>query len=217
MKERLIIGIAGGSGSGKTTLAGNIAARFGSRISVLRHDDYYKSQRSLTQEERAKLNYDHPNAFDTELLIEHLDRLRAGESVDCPQYDYSVHDRSDRTRRVESTDVILLEGILIFENRELLRRLDMKIYVDTDADVRILRRIMRDVNERGRTLESVVTQYLTTVKPMHEAFVEPGKKNADIIIPEGGMNPVAYEIIINKIASYLSSAPIDKETSNAKV
>lgn len=204
MKERLIIGIAGGSGSGKTTLAKNIAARFGDRISVLRHDDYYKSQRSLSPEERARLNYDHPLAFDTDLLIEHLDLLRAGHGVDCPQYDYSIHDRSDVTRRVESTDVILLEGILIFENRELLSRLDMKIYVDTDADVRIVRRIMRDVTERGRTLESVVTQYLSTVKPMHEAFVEPCKKNADIIIPEGGMNPVAYEIIINKIASYLS-------------
>lgn len=204
MKPRIIIGIAGGSGSGKTTLARNIASRFGEKISILRHDDYYKSQRSLTIEERAKLNYDHPNAFDTALLIKHIDKLKSGEAVDCPIYDYSVHDRSDETRRVESTEVILLEGILIFENRELLSRLDMKIYVDTDADVRILRRIMRDVNKRGRTLDSVITQYLTTVKPMHDSFVEPCKKNADIIVPEGGKNRVAYEIIINKIATYLS-------------
>lgn len=203
MKPRIIIGIAGGSGSGKTTLAHNIASHFGEKISILRHDDYYKSQRGLSLEERSKLNYDHPYAFDTQLLIEHIDRLKGGEAVECPIYDYSMHDRSDVTRRVESTEVILLEGILIFENRELLSRLDMKIYVDTDADVRILRRILRDVNERGRTLDSVITQYLTTVKPMHDSFVEPCKKNADIIIPEGGMNPVAYEIIINKIASYL--------------
>lgn len=216
MKERLIIGIAGGSGSGKTTLAKNIAACFGNRISVLRHDDYYKSRSNLPYAERAKLNYDHPLAFDTELLIKHLDLLRSGQSVDCPQYDYSIHDRSNITRHVESTDVILLEGILIFENRELLKRLDMKIYVDTDADVRIVRRIQRDVNERGRTLESVISQYLNTVKPMHEAFVEPCKKSADIIIPEGGMNPVAYEVIINKIASHLSFVP-EKEEINAKI
>ena len=203
MKERIIIGIAGGSGSGKTTLAANIASHFGGRLSILRHDDYYKSQKSLTLEERAKLNYDHPFAFDTELLIKHIDALKAGEDIECPIYDYSMHDRSEKTRKVISTNVILLEGILIFENKELLSRLDMKIYVDTDADVRILRRILRDVNERGRTLDSVITQYLTTVKPMHDSFVEPCKKNADIIIPEGGMNPVAYEIIINKIATYL--------------
>ncbi len=209
MKPRIIIGIAGGSGSGKTTLAHNIASHFGEKISILRHDDYYKSQKALSLEERSKLNYDHPYAFDTQLLIEHIDRLKAGCAVECPIYDYSMHDRSDLTRRVESTDVILLEGILIFENRELLSRLDMKIYVDTDADVRILRRILRDVNERGRTLDSVITQYLTTVKPMHDSFVEPCKKNADIIIPEGGMNPVAYEIIINKIASYLGRAAED--------
>lgn len=207
MKERMIIGIAGGSGSGKTTLAANIAAHFGQQLSVLRHDDYYKSQKHIPPQERIHLNYDHPSAFDTELLIEHLDRLKAGEAVDCPIYDYAHHDRSDRVRHVESTDVIILEGILIFENTELLARLDMKIFVDTDADVRIIRRLMRDVKERGRSLDSVVEQYLSTVKPMHEAFVEPSKKNADIIIPEGGMNPVAYGMIINKISSYLSANP----------
>ncbi len=205
IKSRIVIGIAGGSGSGKTTLTENIASHFGDCISVLRHDDYYKTQKDLPLSERAKLNYDHPNAFDTELLIKHLDMLKAGEAVDCPIYDYSIHDRSDNTRRVISTDVILLEGILIFENREVLERLDMKIFVDTDADVRIVRRILRDVNERGRTLDSVISQYLNTVKPMHESFVEPCKKNADIIIPEGGNNPVAYEIIINKIATYLEN------------
>ncbi|MBR2927147.1 MAG: uridine kinase [Clostridia bacterium] len=205
MKKRLLIGIAGGSGSGKTTLTENILQRFEGQISVLRHDDYYKSQSSLSKEERALLNYDHPDAFDTELLIKHLDQLKSGKDIDCPIYDYTVHDRSADTRHVCSTDVILLEGILIFENEELLSRMDMKIYVDTDADVRILRRLVRDVKERGRTLESVVSQYLTTVKPMHEAFVEPSKKNADIIIPEGGNNPVAYGMIIGRITEHLQA------------
>ena len=203
MKKRLLIGIAGGSGSGKTTLTQNIMQHFENRISLLRHDDYYKSQKDLTLSERASLNYDHPSAFDTDLLIEHIDLLKQGHAVSCPIYDYTVHDRSDRIRVVESTEVILLEGILIFENPDLLSRMDMKIYVDTDADVRIIRRILRDVKERGRTLDSVITQYLSTVKPMHEAFVEPSKKNADIIIPEGGMNPVAYGMIIGRIAEHL--------------
>lgn len=204
MKERMIIGIAGGSGSGKTTLTENLANHFQNQISVLRHDDYYRSQSNMSPEERANINYDHPSAFDTDLLIKHLDRLRCGKAVDCPIYDYTIHDRSDKTRRVESTDVILLEGILIFENQDILKRLDMKIFVDTDADVRIVRRLMRDVKERGRTMDSVVRQYLTTVKPMHEAFVEPSKKNADIIIPEGGKNPVAIEMLIQKIQNHLS-------------
>lgn len=204
MKERMIIGIAGGSGSGKTTLARNIIEYFDGRVSIIRHDDYYRSQKDISVEERAKLNYDHPDAFDDDLLIAHLDELRAGRAIESPVYDYSVHDRSDKTRRVESTDVIILEGILIFANDELLRRLNMKIYVDTDADVRILRRIIRDVKKRGRTLDSVVTQYLSTVKPMHEAFVEPSKKHADIIVPEGGKNPIAYGMIIDRIAAYLN-------------
>ena len=203
MKRRIIIGIAGGSGSGKTTLAENIAAHFGERISILRHDDYYKAHKDIPIEKRAELNYDHPFAFDTDLLVEHIDKLKAGYAVDCPCYDYSKHDRSDRVRRVESTEVILLEGILIFENERLRERLDMKVFVDTDADVRIVRRILRDVKERGRTLESVIDQYLKTVKPMNDAFVEPSKKYADIIVPEGGKNQVAYEIISNKIEKYL--------------
>lgn len=205
MKPRIIIGIAGGSGSGKTTLAENIAKHFKGKVSILRHDDYYKSQRDISLEERAKLNYDHPNAFDNDLLISHINLLKQGISINTPKYDYALHDRSNKTERIESTEVILLEGILIFENEDLLKYLDMKIYVDTDADVRIIRRILRDVKMRGRTLDSVITQYLTTVKPMHESFVEPSKKKADIIIPEGGKNPVAYEIIINKIESYINN------------
>ncbi|MBP3936029.1 MAG: uridine kinase [Clostridia bacterium] len=204
MKQHLIIGIAGGSGSGKTTLAENIARHFGNEVSVIRHDNYYKAQPNLSYEQRAQMNYDHPSAFDSELLLQHLDALKAGQAVDGPVYDYAQHDRSTETVRIESTDVIILEGILIFENADILKRLDMKIYVDTDADVRIVRRILRDVEQRGRSLESVISQYLATVKPMHEAFVEPSKKKADIIIPEGGKNPVAYGMIINRIETYLS-------------
>ena len=204
MKERMIIGIAGGSGSGKTTLARNIVEHFGDRISILRHDDYYRSRKDIPLEERAHMNYDHPSAFETDLLIRHIDMLKSGKSVNSPVYDYTVHDRSSDIRRVEPTDVVILEGILIFENSELMKRLDMKIFVDTDPDVRILRRIMRDVKKRGRTLDSVVEQYLSTVKPMHEAFVEPSKKHADIIIPEGGNNPVAYGMIIDKIEKHLT-------------
>lgn len=204
MKNTIIIGIAGGSGSGKTTLAENIKRCFGDKISLIRHDDYYKSQKSLSLEEKAGLNYDHPSAFDTALLISHIKSLKAGKDIDCPVYDYTVHDRSDKVQRIECRSVILLEGILIFENQELLDLLDMKIFVDTDADIRILRRISRDVKERGRSLESVINQYINTVKPMHERFVEPSKKNADIIIPEGGQNPVAYGMIIEKIRTYLS-------------
>ena len=203
MKERIIIGIAGGSGSGKTTLAHNIASHFGGRLSILRHDDYYKAQSSLTLEERATLNYDHPDAFDTELLVSHLDELRLGNDIACPIYNYSIHDRDTEVRTVKATEVILLEGILIFENPEILDRLDIKIFVDTDADVRILRRIQRDVSERGRDLNSVISQYITTVKPMHEAFVEPSKRYADIIVPEGGMNRVAIEMITQRIISHL--------------
>ena len=198
------IGIAGGSGSGKTTLARNIAERFDGRIAVLRHDDYYKAHDTLTCEERAALNYDHPNAFDTDLLVAHLDALRRGEAVDCPTYDFTVHNRTAEVRHIEPRPVVLLEGILIFENEDLCRRLDLKIFVDTDADVRILRRILRDVKKRGRTLDSVITQYLTTVKPMHEAFVEPSKKRADIIIPEGGKNAVAYGCIVDRVEHHLA-------------
>ena len=203
MSNRLFIGIAGGSGSGKTTLAKQLADCFGDRLALLRHDDYYKAQSSLTLAERASLNYDHPDAFDTGLLVSHLDELRAGNDIACPIYNYSLHDRDTDVRIVKATEVILLEGILIFENPEILDRLDIKIFVDTDADVRILRRIQRDVSERGRDLNSVITQYITTVKPMHEAFVEPSKRYADIIVPEGGMNRVAIEMITQRIISHL--------------
>ena len=209
MSERLFIGIAGGSGSGKTTLAERLAEHFGDRLSLLRHDDYYKAQSSLTLEERATLNFDHPDAFDTDLLIQHLDELRTGRDIDCPIYNYSLHDRDGATRRVSATEVIVLEGILIFENPELLRRLDIKIFVDTDADVRILRRLKRDVSERGRSMDSVISQYFATVKPMHEAFVEPSKRNADIIVPEGGMNRVALEMITERIISHINRKGTD--------
>ena len=204
MNDVLIIGIAGGTGSGKTTLAKNIADHFGDKISLLRHDDYYKAHDSMSIEELAALNYDHPDAFDWELLFEHLDALKRGEAIECPIYDYAIHNRAKETRRVVATPVILLEGILIFDSERVCDMLDLKIFVDTDADVRILRRIMRDVKKRGRTLDSIVTQYLTTVKPMHEAFVEPSKKRADIIIPEGGKNPIAYGMIIDRITKHLN-------------
>ena len=205
MSNRLFIGIAGGSGSGKTTLAQKLADYFGDRLSLLRHDDYYKSQASLTLEERANLNFDHPDAFDTKLLIKHLDMLRQGQDINCPIYNYSIHDRDSESRYVKANEVIVLEGILIFENPEILKRLDIKIFVDTDADVRILRRLKRDVNERGRDLDSVISQYFATVKPMHEAFVEPSKRCADIIVPEGGMNRVALEMITHRIISHIES------------
>ncbi len=203
MKNVLVIGIAGGSGSGKTTLARNIIAHFLDRISVLRHDDYYKSQDAIPMEERVKTNYDHPHAFDTDLLIYHIDELRAGRDISSPTYDYTRHTRSGEVREVKANKVVLLEGILILENAALRDRLDMKIFVDTDADVRILRRILRDVKERDRSLDSVIGQYLSTVKPMHEAFVEPSKRYADIIVPVGGENAVACQMIIDRIEKHL--------------
>ena len=203
MENVLVIGIAGGSGSGKTTLAENIMKHFEGRISLLRHDDYYKCQDHLSMEERVKTNYDHPSAFDTDLLIYHIDELRAGRDILSPTYDYSRHTRAAETRKVCHSKVVLLEGIMILANSELRDKLDMKIYVDTDADVRILRRLLRDVKERGRSLDSVVTQYLDTVKPMHEAFVEPSKRYADVIVPVGGENLVALEMIIDKIEKHL--------------
>lgn len=203
MENVLVIGIAGGSGSGKTTLAANILDHFSDRISVLRHDDYYKCQDDIPMEERVKTNYDHPHAFDTNLLIYHIDELKAGRDIFSPTYDYSRHTRAAEVREVKANKVVVLEGILILENPELRSRLDMKIYVDTDADVRILRRILRDVKERGRSLDSVISQYLSTVKPMHEAFVEPSKRYADIIVPVGGENTVACQMIVDQIEKHL--------------
>lgn len=201
--ETLTIGIAGGTGSGKTTITKKIIAEFGSDVSVIHHDSYYKAHDDMTYEERCKLNYDRPDSFDTPLLLEHLRALKAGKPVDAPVYDYTVHNRSQKTERINPARVLLVEGILIYAEPELCRELDIKIYVDTDADVRILRRIVRDVKKRGRTLDSVIDQYLTTVKPMHEEFVEPSKRRADIIIPEGGRNTVALEMVLERIRGYL--------------
>ena len=203
MKDVIVIGIAGGTGSGKSTLIQKIKDEFSNEITMLSHDFYYKQHNEITFEERKKLNYDHPNSFDTDLMIEHVRRLAMGQSINRPVYDFTIHNRVDETVLVEPAKVIIVEGILIFENKELRDLCDIKVFIDTDADVRIIRRIIRDVNERGRTLESIVTQYLTTVKPMHEQFVEPSKKFADLIIPEGGYNRVALDMLNEKIATLL--------------
>lgn len=203
--ETLIIGIAGGTGSGKTTLTRKLKERFGDDVSVVYHDNYYKKHVGMTYEERASLNYDHPDAFDTELMIHDLEALRRGETIRCPVYDYTVHNRAEQTVEVRPTKVVLVEGILIFENKALRDLMDIKIFVDTDADVRILRRILRDVKERGRSLDSVVSQYLTTVKPMHEQFVQPSRQFADIVVPEGGHNLVALDMIVERIRRHIDS------------
>ena len=201
----LVIGIAGGTGSGKTTLTNRLKERFGKDISVISHDNYYRSQDDISFEERVKTNYDHPDSFETDLLIEHLKQLKNGHSIECPVYSFSEHTRTKDTRKIDPTKVIIVEGILIFQNPELLNMLDIRIFVDTDPDVRILRRILRDVKERGRSLDSVVTQYLATVKPMHEQFVEPSKRNADIIVLEGGYNLVALDMIIQRIQGHVEA------------
>ncbi len=201
----LIIGIAGGTGSGKTTLTSRLKERFGYDVSVISHDNYYKSQDDIPFEERVKTNYDHPDSFETDLLISHLEMLKAGKSIECPIYSFTEHTRTKNTRTIAPTKVIIVEGILIFQHLELLNMMNIRIYVDTDPDVRILRRILRDVKERGRSLDSVVTQYLSTVKPMHEQFVEPSKRNADIIVLEGGYNLVALDMIIQRIQGHVES------------
>ena len=206
MHKHLVIGIAGGSGSGKTTLLKNILETFGPAITVISHDNYYKRHDELTYEQRCQLNYDEPAALETDLMARHLDILRRGEAIDCPVYDFTVHNRSDETIRITPEKVIIVEGILIFENKQLRDLMDIKIFVDTDADVRLCRRIVRDVRERGRTLESVVDQYQNTVKPMHEMYVEPSKKHADIIVPEGGRNTVALDMIMGRIRRHLEEA-----------
>ena len=200
----LVIGIAGGTGSGKTTLMNNIMERFGDVVTVLSHDNYYKRHDEMPYEERCKLNYDEPAAFDTSLMVYHLDQLRHGYAIDCPVYDFTVHNRSDATIHLVPKSVIIVEGILIFENQELRDLMDIRIFVDTDADVRLCRRIKRDVNKRGRTLESVLRQYQETVKPMHERYVEPSKKYADLVVPEGGKNLVALDMIMGKIQRHLN-------------
>lgn len=201
----IIIGIAGGTGSGKTTLTERLRDHFGqNEVSVINHDSYYKRHDELPYDERCKLNYDHPDSFDTELMVQHLQALRRGEAVEVPVYNYAIHNRSNQTITVRPAPVIIVEGILIFASPELCELMDLKVFVDTDADVRILRRIVRDVKARGRTLDSVVTQYLTTVKPMHEQFVEPSKRKADLIVPEGGRNEVALDMLIKWVSNHLA-------------
>ena len=195
----IIIGIAGGTGSGKSTLADNIKKEFANNITMLSHDYYYKDHPDLSFDERVKLNYDHPDSIETSLLIEHLKKLKNGEIVYRPNYSFVEHKREESTVEVIPKKVIILDGILIFENKEFRDMMDIKIFVDTDADIRFIRRLLRDVEQRGRTLNSVVSQYCTTVKTMHEQFVEPSKKYADIIIPEGGRNAVAVEMIIDRL------------------
>jgi len=199
----LVIGIAGGTGSGKTTLMKRLVERFGNDVTVLSHDNYYRRRDDMPFEERCKLNYDEPAALETDLMARHLDALRHGQAIDCPVYDFSQHNRSGETVRIEPKRVIIVEGILIFENAALRQLMDIKIFVDTDADIRLCRRIRRDVRERGRTLESVIEQYQTTVKPMHEKYVEPSKRYAHIVVPEGGKNAVALEMIEGRIQRHL--------------
>lgn len=209
MGNVITIGIAGGTGSGKTTITRRLQQKFKDSVSVIFHDNYYKAHDELTYEERTLLNYDCPDAFETELMLRDLEALRRGEAILCPVYDYSVHNRAEKTLRIEPSPVVIVEGILILQSPALCELLDIKIFVDTDADVRILRRIVRDVRDRGRSLESVVDQYLTTVKPMHEMYVEPSKRNADIIIPEGGHNLVAMDMLIERIRAHVNGGQAD--------
>ena len=202
----LVIGIAGGTGSGKTTLMRNLIAQLGDEVTVLSHDNYYKRHDDLTYEQRCRLNYDEPDAFDTSLMVYHLEQLRHGQDIDCPVYDFSIHNRTDEVNHVKAKKVIIVEGILIFENQPLRDLMDIRIFVDTDADVRLCRRIKRDVNKRGRTLESVLLQYQQTVKPMHEMYVQPSKRYADIVVPEGGKNVVALDRIMGRIQRHLREA-----------
>ena len=205
-KDILVLGIAGGTGSGKTTLMKNIIDRFPGEVTVISHDNYYKRHDELSYEQRCRLNYDEPAAFDTDLMIGHLDRLRRGEAIDCPVYDFTLHNRSSDTIRVEPKPVIIVEGIMIFVEPSLRALMDIRIFVDTDADVRLCRRILRDVKKRGRTLESVLRQYQDTVKPMHEQYVEPSKKFADLVVPEGGKNLVALDMIMSRICRHLDGS-----------
>ena len=203
MENILVIGIAGGSGSGKTTLMNNIVSRFEDNITVLSHDSYYRRHDDMTYEERCQLNYDEPAALETDLMVRHLDQLRQGIAIDCPVYDFTVHNRSDEVIRIAPSRIIIVEGILIFENEALRDLMDIRIFVDTDADIRLCRRVKRDVNKRGRSLESVLSQYQQTVKPMYEKYVEPSKKYAHILVPEGGKNTIAQEFIISLLEKHL--------------
>ncbi|WP_286904370.1 uridine kinase [Clostridium sp. UBA1652] len=206
MNKPILIGITGGTGSGKSTIAKEIYNNFSeNRIGMIEQDSYYKDQSHLSMEERVKTNYDHPKAFDNDLLVEHLAQLIEGKSIDKPIYDFSNHNRKSETIKVDSKEIIIIEGILVLEDERIRDLLDIKIYVDTDADVRIIRRMVRDIKERGRTVESVIDQYLSVVKPMHLQFTEPTKRYADIIIPEGGQNKVAIDIMVSKITQILQN------------
>lgn len=203
-RKPVVIGVAGGSGSGKTSVTKAICDRFGDQsILMIEQDYYYKDQSHLPFEERLKTNYDHPFAFDTDLLIEHIQKLLRYEPIEKPVYDYARHTRSDQVIQVEPKDVIILEGILVLEDERLRNLMDIKVFVDTDADLRIIRRLLRDIKERGRSLESVIDQYVSVVRPMHNQFIEPTKRYADIIIPEGGHNYVAIDLMVTKIQTIL--------------
>lgn len=202
MRKPIFIGITGGSGSGKTTVVNKIKSEIPSRsMTVIEQDSYYKDQSHLTYEERCKTNYDHPFAFDSDLLIQHLIDLREGKSIQKPLYDYEIHNRKKETMTVEPTEIIVLEGILIFYDKRIRDFLDIKIFVDTASDIRLVRRIVRDMNERSRSIDSILIQYMETVRPAHEQFIEPTKKYADIIIPEGGNNLVAIDLMVTKLKS----------------
>lgn len=202
----IIIGVAGGTASGKSTVAEAILERVGrEHIAYIQHDSYYRDLSHLPLEERARMNFDHPDALETELLVEHLRQLQAWQPIEVPIYDFATYTRTGRTRRVEPRRVVLVEGILIFVDRQLRDMMDIKLYVDTDADMRLIRRLQRDMCERGRTLESVIRQYLETVRPMHLEFVEPSKRYADIIIPSGGFNQTAVEMIVARIQKLLGA------------
>lgn len=199
-----IIGIAGGTGSGKSTFTNRLKDYFGDQVTVIYHDNYYKRHDDLTFAERQKINYDHPDALDTDLLVEHLRALREGHSIECPVYDFTKHNRSDETITIEPSRVIIVEGILILQDERLRDIFDIKIFVEADADERILRRVVRDMNERGRDLENIIAQYLATVKPMHYLYVEPTKNVADIVI-NSGLNDVAFDIMKTKIEALLAA------------
>ena len=213
MKKPILIGITGGTGSGKSTVAKSIYRNFKKEsIAIIMQDSYYKDQSHLTFDERTKTNYDHPHAFDTPLLIEHLETLLRGEAIEMPIYDFTVHNRKKETIKEEPKDIIIVEGILILEDEKLRDLFDIKIYVDTDADIRILRRLTRDIRDRGRTLESVIEQYLNVVRPMHLQFIEPTKRYADLIVPEGGKNRVAIDILVSTIKQHLTEQPQDESS-----
>lgn len=198
-----IVGVAGGSASGKTEIVKTLKKHFEDKIEIIEHDNYYFAHDNLTMDERASLNYDHPQAFETDLLIEHVNKIINNEEIDIPTYDFTIHTRSSDTLKKSPKPIVIVEGILVLENEELRNLMDMKVFVDCDGDVRLKRRITRDLVERNRTIESILTQYMETVKPMHELFVEPSKKFADLIVPKGGKNKVAIDVLINHLTTKL--------------